>query len=326
MTIKSVRNVDLNLLVVFDTVYATGNISHAAKQLSLTQPAVSNAISRLREHFDDLLFVRSGRGVKPTSRSQQMIEPVRNALKLIRSQIEGPSKLDLATYKRDFRIVIVDTLESHMLSPALQIIEQKAPGITIESRPAALTTILDDLKSGTLDLACYPFIASLSGIVIIPICAIDYVVVCRRGHPGIGKKLDAETFLKLGHVGLIPELRNQITIDRDMTTRGGPRRLVYSVHKIWSIPAIVATTDLVSFLPRHFAHRWAEPFQLDIHELPVPISPHEYHMMWHEKNTDDPGHKWLRETMLKAMWDATGSVPSGGIEAAGKSHGLTATS
>ena len=100
MATINLRNVDLNLLIVFDAVFATGNISHAARQLALSQPAVSNALTRLREHFDDPLFVRAGRGVKPTNRSQQMIEPVREALRLIRQQFDGGRTLDLASYKR----------------------------------------------------------------------------------------------------------------------------------------------------------------------------------------------------------------------------------
>ncbi|HEX7791439.1 MAG TPA: LysR family transcriptional regulator, partial [Afipia sp.] len=85
----NLRNIDLNLLIVFEAVFSTGNISHAARQLALSQPAVSNALTRLREHFDDPLFVRSGRGVKPTNRSLQMITPVREALQLIRRQLDG---------------------------------------------------------------------------------------------------------------------------------------------------------------------------------------------------------------------------------------------
>ena len=132
MATINLRNVDLNLLIVFDAVFATGNISHAARQLALSQPAVSNALTRLREHFDDPLFVRAGRGVKPTTRSQQMIEPVREALRLIRQQFDGGGTLDLASYKRVFRIVIVDPLEPILMPPLLRDISAHAPQVTIE--------------------------------------------------------------------------------------------------------------------------------------------------------------------------------------------------
>lgn len=300
MAIKNIRNIDLNLLVVFDTVYATGNISHAARQLSLTQPAVSNAISRLREHFNDQLFVRGGRGVKPTIRSQQMIEPVRDALRLIATQLDGRRDIDLPTYKRQFRMVIVDPLEPLLMPLLLQEIDERAPHISIETRPPSHTKVVDELMAGTLDLACYTFLLSAPGLVVVPLMPCDYVVISRRDHPRIGKVLDKNTFMALGHVALIPELRTQISIDRDITTRVNPRRVPYLVNKVWSIPAIIGSTELITVLPRRFAEYVAPIYDLAIHEAPVPISEQEYHMMWHEKNNEDPGHKWLRESLLVA--------------------------
>ena len=300
MISKRIRNIDLNLLVVFDAVYATSNISHAARQLSLTQPAVSNAIARLREHFDDPLFVRAGRGVKPTLRSQQMIEGIRDALRLIRSQVEGERDIDLATYKRQFRVVVADPLEPLLMPPVLRAIDTAAPHISIEARPASNTKVIDELMAGTLDLACYPFLIGSQELVIVPLMPCEHVIVSRRNHPQIGKSLDSETFMRLGHVALIPELRGHVNIDRDITTRAGARRIVYMVNRVWSVPAIIGNTDLVTILPRRFAEYVAPIFDLAIHQSPVPISEQEFHLMWHEKNNDDPGHRWLRESILAA--------------------------
>ena len=135
------------------------------------------------------------------------------------------------------------------------------------------------------------------------ICAADYVVVARRGHPKIGDRLDAATFMSLDQVALINELRGHANIDRDITTRAGSRRIAYMVNKAWSMPAIVGSTDLVAVLPRRFAELMAPVFDLEIYESPVPISEQHFHMIWHEKNNDDPGHKWLRETILSELRD-----------------------
>ena len=310
MATINLRNVDLNLLIVFDAVYAAGNISHAARQLALSQPAVSNAMTRLREHFDDPLFVREGRGVKPTNRSQQMIEPVREALRLTRQQFDGDRSIDLATYKRVFRIVIVDPLEPILMPPLLREISTHAPLVTIESRPPWNTKVADDIISGTLDLACYTFPLSAPGLVFKTICAADYVVVARRGHPKIGETLDVTTFMALDQVALINELRGHSNIDRDITTRAGNRRIAYMVNKVWSIPAIVGGTDLVAVMPRRFAALMAPAFNLELHESPVPISEQHFHLIWHEKNNDDPGHTWLRETLMSEFGsDATATGP-----------------
>jgi len=301
MIAKSIRNIDLNLLVVFDAVYATGNISHAARQLSLTQPAVSNAIARLRDHFSDPLFVRAGRGVKPTIRSQQMIDAIRDALRLIRAQLDGEAEIDLLTYKRQFSIVVADPLEPLLMPPLLRAIDVAAPRISIATRPASHTKVVDELMAGTLDLACYPFLTSRPGLVIVPLMPCEHVVVSRRNHPRIGKVLDRETFMALGQIAMIPELRGHVNIDRDITTRAGTRRIVYQVNKVWSVPAIIGSTDLVTILPRRFAEYAAPIFGLKIHQSPVPISEQEFHLMWHEKNNDDPGHRWLRENILDAV-------------------------
>lgn len=304
----NLRNVDLNLLIVFDAVFATGNISHAARQLALSQPAVSNALTRLREHFDDPLFVRAGRGVKPTNRSQQMIEPVREALRLIRQQFDGDRALDLVSYKRHFRIVMVDPLEPLLMAPLLREIACHAPLVTIESRPPWNTNVAGDIIAGTLDLACYTFPVSAPGLVMTTICPCEYVVIARNDHPGIGRTLDLKTFMALGHIALIGELRNHATVDRDIITRGGNRRIAYLVNKVWSMPAMVAATDLVAVVPRRFAEQMAPIFGLGLHEPPMPVSEQHFHMIWHENSNDDPGHRWLRETLMRQLQtDGSGS-------------------
>ncbi len=301
MAFTNLRNVDLNLLLIFETVFAVGSISGAAGQLSLTQPAVSNALARLREHFDDPLFVREGRGVKPTSRSQQMIEPVREALQLIRRQFDGDHVIDLATYKRHFRVVVIDPLEALMMPGLMREITRSAPHIVVENRPPTLTNLAAEIVAGTIDLACYTYPSNTPGLVIESIGAVDYVVIARKGHPAVGKTLSLKTFMSLGHVGLIDELRSHSNVDRDVTTRAGQRRMVYLINKIWSMPPIVGNTDLVAVIPRRFAEWVAPIYGLSIHEPPVPIASQDFHMIWHQKNSDDPGHQWLRQTMKASM-------------------------
>ena len=311
MASSTLRNIDLNLLIVFETVYGTGNISHAAAQLSLTQPAVSNALTRLREHFNDPLFVRAGRGVKPTNRSEQMIEPVREALRLIRRQFDGENTLDLASYKRQFRIVVIDTLEPILIPPLLREINARAPHVSVETRPPSQTDVIGEIIAGTLDLACYTSIKSRPGLVIQTISPCDYVIVARRGHPEIGKTLGLKTFLRLGHVALINELRSQISVDQHITAGAGQRRIVYIVNKIWSVPSIVGSSDLLAVLPRAFAELMAPIFGLAVYDAPIRISPQEvHHMVWHERNRDDPGHQWLRETLMSGI----AGMPSTGVQ------------
>ena len=118
----NIRDFDLNLLLVFEAKYSSGNISRAADNLDLSQPAVSNALSRLRKQLDDPLFVRSGNGVVPTIRADEIIDPVRNALSTLQQSIGTTAEFDPQTSKRHFRLLVADPLEQIVMSRLLQSI------------------------------------------------------------------------------------------------------------------------------------------------------------------------------------------------------------
>jgi DNA-binding transcriptional LysR family regulator len=296
----NLKNLDLNLLVVFEAIYSTGNISRAAVQLSMSQPAVSNALARLRSLIDDPLFVRAKRGVEPTSKAREMIGAVREALDLIKRQLDG-THLDLAAYRRQFRILMPDFLEPIMMPPLLKLITEQAPGVSIESPPVFRMDFANELLSGTLDLACYIYPVNAPDIVTVPICPVDVVIIARRQHPRIGATLDIETFQSLKQVTLIPELRALTHVEKDMAASRVQRHVVYMVGKLWSVPPIVERSDLVGTVPRRFAEEISKNFDIAIYDPPVPIAEQHLYMMWHRKNEHDPGHRWLRETLLIAV-------------------------
>jgi DNA-binding transcriptional LysR family regulator len=293
------KNLDLNLLIVFEAIYSAGNISHAANHLAMSQPAVSNALARLRDLIGDPLFVRANRGVEPTSKAKQMIAPVRDALALIRHQFDG-GQIDLATFRRRFRVLMIDTLEPLLVPPILKLVTEKVPGISIESISGYRVDFVNEILMGTLDLAFYVFPINAPDIVTVPICPVDVVIVARRGHPRIGKTLDLETLKSLKQVALIPELRALTHVDKDMVAHQVPRNVAYMVNRLWSIPPIVERSDLVGILPRRFVEEVSKNFDIVSYEPPVKISEQYLYMLWHAKNEHDPGHKWLREQMLQA--------------------------
>jgi DNA-binding transcriptional LysR family regulator len=300
----NLKNLDLNLLVVFEAIYSAGNISHAANQLAMSQPAVSNALARLRDLVGDPLFVRAKRGVDPTSKAKGMIGPVRDALGLIKRQLDGGDAIDFATYNRRFRILMIDVLEVILMPPVLKVITDKAPGIVIESISGFRVEYVNEIMNGTLDLGFYVFPVNAPEIVTIPVCAVDAVVVARRGHPKIGKMLDLETFRSLKQVTLTPELRALTHIDQGMAAHQIPRDVAYMVSRLWSLPPIIERSDLVGVLPRRFAEEVAKNFDIVWYDPPIEISEQHLYMMWHAKNEHDAGHRWLRETFLAAIAQA----------------------
>jgi DNA-binding transcriptional LysR family regulator len=296
----NLKNIDLNLLVVFEAIYTAGNISHAADHLAMSQPAVSNALARLRDLIGDPLFVRAARGVEPTGKAKDMIGPVRDALGLIKRQLDGGQDIDLATFRRRFRVLMIDTLEPILMPPVLKVIIERAPGIQIESVSGYRVDFVNEILTGNLDLAFYVFPVNAPEIVTVPICPVEVVFIARRGHPKIGKTLDLETLKSLKQVTLTPELRAHTNIDRDMVAHRVPRDVAYMINRFWSMPAIVERTDLVGAIPRRFVEEISRNFDIVAYEPPVTISEQYLYMLWHAKNEHDPGHKWLREQMLQA--------------------------
>lgn len=295
----NLKNVDLNLLVIFEAVYATGNISRAAERLGMSQPAVSNALARLRELIDDPLFVRAPGGVEATVKTREMIGPVREALGLIGRHLDNGPDLDLTTYKRIFRVIIVDTLEPIIMPPLVRTIMSEAPGVNIECVQGD-AKFAEAIKAGTIDLACFAFPIDTTDMIVRPIGPADLVVVSRRDHPAIERPLDLETFQKLTQIALGRELRGLTNIDMNLIANGMPRRVNYMAAKAWSIPPMVERTDLIAILPRRFVQELSGNFALDIHEMPIAMPDQFTYMMWHGNSELDPGHRWLRESMLRA--------------------------
>jgi len=294
----NLKHLDLNLLVVFEAVYSAGSISHAAGQLAMSQPAVSNALARLRDLLDDPLFVRAKGGVEPTTRAKALIDPIREALGLIGLHIGSPDAIDLASCRRMFRISTMDALEPLLIPPLLNIIAKRAPGITIEGL-ASHRDIAQDVLAGKLDLACFAYPATSPEISIEPIGPVDVVAIARRDHPLIGMSLDVPMMRGLSYVALTSELRGFTQVDRELLVHGIKRRVVMSVSRLWSVPSIVAGTDLVGMIPRAFADCVAANFDIVIHELPVAISGQHVYLMWNRKMDGDIAHKWLRDHLLQ---------------------------
>lgn len=295
----NLKKLDLNLLVIFEAVYSTQNISQAASRLAMSQPAVSNSLARLREMLDDPLFVRAPGGVEPTVRARELIIPIREALGLIDRQIAPAGDIDLATYKRNFRIIISDNLEVLMMPAIARTLAADAPGISIECVQGD-RNFAEEVRSGKIDLACFPFPIDTTDIVTRAICPLDVVVVSRRDHPGIDGDLDLETFCRMPQIALGRELRGLTNIDKALVAKGMERRIAYMAAKLWSIPPLVERTDLIGMLPRRFVEAIADNYRLDIHEVPTGLEEQHAYMMWHTNSEHDVGHRWLRESMLRA--------------------------
>jgi DNA-binding transcriptional LysR family regulator len=299
----NLKNVDLNLLVIFEAIYSSSNISRASERLGMSQPAVSNALARLRQSFDDPLFIRCPKGVAPTLKARELISPVREALGLIGRHLPSGTAFDPASYKRIFRVVVADPLEPLIMPALVDALVCQAPGIAVECVQGH-PRLFDEMRAGTLDLVCYSFPVDMTDIVYQPICRADLVVVSRRNHPQIKKPLDLATFSKLPHIALSRELRGMTEIDKGLASGSASRHVAYMASKVWSMPPMIERTDLIGILPRVFVNAIAVNFQLDVHELPIEIPVQHFFMAWNVSANLDQGHIWLRELLMQAAHDA----------------------
>lgn len=302
--IMNTPKLDLNLLFVFEAIYTTGNISQAARQLNLSQPATSNALSRLRKQLDDQLFVRDGNGVVPTGRSEAMIESVRLALKTIEQSLDTSEKFDPLTSKRHFRIIVADPLEPFVLPGLLRDISLGTQ-ITYELLPPQRVNIDDALLQDKIDLALFLTPGRNDGIVSKSLCPVDLVLLARKGHPRINGTISSEQIMQENHVGL-PMAPGKLENSDKMTVwHKLKQRTVCHVNKVSSTAQTVAFTDLIGFVPRIYAEHIAKHYDLQIIELATPLSNQHFQMIWHKRNDVDNGQIWLRNKILDVFSDRT---------------------
>ena len=287
----NLRSIDLNLLPIFEAIYAERNLTRASEALNISQPAVSNALTRLRAHFGDPLFVRAGRGVAPTSAADGLIPSVREALTRLRSGFEQMTHFDAATSTRVFNIAARDA-GAFIIAPAmLKLLEREAPRVRIHWRQFERAEIAPQLASRRLDFAVD--VPGLAGrdIQSMPLMMDHYVCAMRRGHPMARKKLTLESFLDLRHIAVSSRHSGRGIVD------GALRQLGLRVSPVSRLPhflpafQIVMSTDCVMAAPRSLALA----YDVAIQPLPFESPPLHQHLYWRNEAGEDPALRWLRD-------------------------------
>ncbi len=296
---NDLRKFDLNLLIVFEAVFTTGNISKAARQLNQSQPTLSNSLTRLRGLVDDPLFVRKGKGVEPTTKAISMIGPVRDALQIIRTGVAGSMEFEPSLSKRTFRILILDQLEPILIPPVVRQI-QDHQSVSLEAVPLATTPVVESLNNGTLDLALSVFTNDLDEFECEVVGCADLVVIARKDHPKINGPFTIEHLREISHIALIPQMRALSRVDEALQRLNIERHIAYTVTKMWSFPYIVANTDLIALFPGDFARAAARHFPIELQPVPFEVPEQQIYMIWKKNLTDDPGHRWLRNQIKSA--------------------------
>ncbi len=302
------RTLDLNLLRVFDATMAEGSLTRAAATLAMTQPAVSHALKRLREHLGEELFERVAHGVRPTPRAEALWPAVREALATLRQSL-APGDFDPAQDEHQFHLAMADSTASLLMPPLVQVIEATAARANLRVLPLTTREPTALLESGEADLALGFFPALITRLVALGDSAhlrhqrlydTRYVCVMRRGHPLAGRPLQLADFVAAHHLLVSFSGRPFGLVDQALAALGHKRRIVLTVNQFATAGRVVSASELLAVLPESFVEATGVAEDLAIHEIPLALDPVHVEMVWHLRRDADAAHRWLRQQVLQA--------------------------
>jgi DNA-binding transcriptional LysR family regulator len=295
------RTLDLNLLKVFEALMSEGSVTRAAKALFMTQPAVSNALARLREALADPLFVRAGAGVVPTQRAVALWGPLGESLERMRSALDEET-FEAHRARAEFRLSMSDYVAGLVMPRLVDHFSRSAPLARLHTAPNTVIEVTDQLEDNRVDCvlgvyvneAQYPaHIRSLS------LWTVDYACFLRRGHPLARlKRLNARRFLSAKHVDVSLAGGTSPSYDLFLASQGLSRNLVATVNHYAVAYEIVRQSDLIGVLPRDLGVQSYDAASLVALPLPLSAPPRIVSLFWHQRNDTAPAQRWLRETLV----------------------------
>ncbi len=291
------NQVDLNLFVVFETIYAKRNLTRAAEVLCISQPAVSNALQRMRKTFNDQLFVSTPQGMVPTPVAENIVGRVGEALQLLNASVQEADLFLPENAQKVFRVSMNDLAETLVLPALGEVLQREAPGIRIESYFSSRRDVPGELAAGALDLAIDAPLISDPQLYHSPLMSERYVCMLRKGHPLADLPLSLDRYLALGHIHISSRREGLGHVDAALNKLGKPRKIQMRVQHYMMAPLIAMRTDLALTAPLRLVQGY-DAIQL---ELPFKLSAMESHLYWHRSADRDQANIWLRDKLLQFM-------------------------
>lgn len=289
--------IDLNLFVVFDAIYSEQNLTRAAEVLCITQPAVSNALNRLRKTFDDQLFVRTPDGMMPTPVAENIVGQVREALQLLNLSVQEGDKFCPTSSEKIVACSMNDLGEALILPPIMAHLQRQAPKMSLTSYYVQREDMAKELAAGNLDFAIDVPLVADNNLCHAPLSGEDYVCAVRKDHPVITSELTTEQYLQLNHIHVSSRRKGMGVAELALSAMGLKRNIKVRVQHYMVAARIVANTDLAWTLPMRLAH------QLDLKILPLPfeVASLNWHLFWHKSADKDQVNIWLRNLFLHGL-------------------------
>jgi len=302
----SLANIDLNLLKVLDVLLEEKNVTRAAQRLGRSQPATSNALSRLRHMIGDPLLVRSKNGMMLTNRAESLRQPLRDIIASIENTFVEIDNFDPASASGLFTIGGPDLMTLAIVPRLFERLHKSAPGMDLHIVNEGRQKVMESLHQGIIDLAIDPWPEESPWIKRQYLIDGEYYCLFRADHPiaDQGDKLGMTDFLNYSHVLVDPSGVRFGLFDEMLAGRGLERRVALSVANVTMVPLLLLRSDLIAVFPRLICSVLTEDINgLAASPVPLPLKRIQAHMNWLVRNDLDPKHRWLRKEISQICAD-----------------------
>jgi DNA-binding transcriptional LysR family regulator len=294
------RALDLNLLVLFHAIFTERSVSAAAQRLGMSQSALSHGLSRLREAFQDELFVRSGLEMAPTRRAEELFEPIREVIDNVHGRILPAVTFDPTKAVRKFAIGGSDAGEIVFLPSLVRQLNQRFPGCTISMLRLASADIPAALESGAIELAIGSLPERPQHFYEQALYHHGYAVIAAKDHPRLRQTLTLDDYLRESHI-VVASGTDQHLVATTLAPHGWKRNVITTVGGFLGLPWLLVDSEWIATAPHHVAHAFEQRFPIRLFPLPMQAPPYPITSHWHPRSHHDPGHRWLRQFVFDLL-------------------------
>lgn len=299
------HGIDLNLLVAFDALMSERNVTRAAIQVGVSQPAMSAALSRLRTLLGDPLFQRSADGLLPTARARDLAAPIAQALQQIEAAMVRQPAFHPETASLTFRLGLQDYPTLVLLPALLETLEKNMPGVSLNVRAFNdRDAAVDLLDAGLIDVAIGVLPGNTDGRILTrPLLRDEFVTIVSTDPLAATRSMDLASYLDLQHVLVSPEGQLHGLVDQALAQQGLKRKLALTLPQLFAVPAVVARTNMAATILKRVALQAQASHGLMLFAPPLALPEIVFHLIWHRRSESHPGQRWFREFIAEQAVD-----------------------
>lgn len=294
---------DLNLLPIFVALMEERSVTRAAERMGMTQPALSNALSRLRLMLQDQLFVRERYGIQPTPIALELSPLIAEALAQLDNAVLGQQAFDPVKAERLFTIAPNGYVEFVLVPAIVARLEKVAPGIKLRLTPYGNDLVETGVVSGTTALVLGRIVDPPDNLVVQHLMDEGLACAVRTDHPGVGDVMTREQFETMKHVNIVPPGRMRAGLFQALAQQQLKRDVAISVTNFFAAAEMVAVTDYCATLPTLICRQLMHDPRLKVLPAPVDLGSFPVEMAWHVRYRHDPAHRWLRALIGEVITD-----------------------